>query len=223
MTDQQPRSLASSPLVEGYALGPFATNCYVVHVPPHPECWIIDASFQPARMIQRIREAELTPAVLILTHAHVDHIAGLDQVRAAFPGIQVWLHEAEADWLGDPSKNLSLGFGEPYATSPADRLLSGEEELELSGTKWQLHHTPGHSPGSITLHHADSSTAIVGDTLFAGSIGRFDFPTSDQGALFRSIREVLYSMPEETRVLPGHGPETTIGREKKSNPFVRPE
>lgn len=109
----------------------------------------------------------------------------------------------------------------PVTTPGPDRTLEGGEELTLAGTTWRVLHTPGHSPGGITLVHDASNTAIVGDTLFAGSVGRSDFPTSDPDALVRSIRDTLYALPDDTRVLPGHGPATTIGREKRSNPFVR--
>lgn len=207
--------------VESFSLGPFATNCSIVSVEGHGGCWIIDASFEPRRLIERIVARGLKPEVLILTHAHIDHIAGIDDVRRAFPGIPVWQHRDEASWLGDAVLNLSEPFGEPYTTRAADRLLDGGEALTLGGTSWRVLHTPGHSPGGITLWCEAASLAIVGDTLFNGSIGRYDFPTSDGRQLARSIREVLYAMPDETRVYCGHGPSTQIGWEKRSNPFVK--
>lgn len=224
--------------VEGFTLGPFSTNCYVVHAPPDRECWIVDASFSPSPMIERVRRLGLRPSLVILTHAHVDHIAGLDEVRRAFAsppegqggGPLVAIHEAEAGFLEEPMLNLSGQYGVPFSTGGPDRALRGGQRLELGGTRWNVLHTPGHSPGGITLFWEGGSedeggeaapAAIVGDTLFAGSIGRADFPTSDEAALHRSIREVLYRLPDRTRVYSGHGPATTIGREKKSNPFVR--
>jgi len=213
----------ATPEIETFTLGPFATNCYVVSVEGSADraCWIVDASFGPGVMVDWVRERGLKPAALILTHAHADHIAGVEEVRAAFPGIEVMLHRAEAAFLGDPVLNLSAGFPPSVRCGSAERLLEGGEALELSGTHWRVLHTPGHSPGGLTLVHDGSGTALVGDTLFFGSVGRHDFPTSDEAALVRSIREVLYRLPESTRVFPGHGPPTDIGREKRVNQFVR--
>ncbi len=211
----------ASPLIEAFTLGPFATNCYVVRAPGTDECWIVDAGFSPGDMIESIRRHELRPSRIILTHAHADHIAGLSEVRAAFQGVPVLLHEQEREWLENPTLNLSASFGEPCTTAPPDELLRGGETFELGEARFEILFTPGHSPGGITLHCPDAGAAIVGDTLFAESIGRYDFPTSNGDDLFRSIREVLYAMPGETRVHPGHGPPTTIAHEREHNPFVR--
>lgn len=210
--------------VECFALGPFATNCYVVHeagAVPGAGCWIVDASFAPGPMIQRVRALGLRPELFVLTHAHLDHIAGLDELREAFPGVQAIIHESEKLFLEDPELNLSAGYGFPVSVRAAEKTLHGGETLTLGESSWKVLHTPGHSPGGITLYCAAAGIALVGDTLFRESIGRYDFPTSDEAELMKSIREVLYRLPDETRVLPGHGPETTIGHEKRGNPFVR--
>jgi len=201
-------------------LGPFATNCYIVRVEGSPGCWIVDAGYEPAELIDRVRDLGLTPRAVILTHAHPDHIAGVREVLAAFPGTPIMVHRAERDWLIDPDLNLSTVIGSPVTAPKADRLLDGGEELELDGTHWRVLHTPGHSPGGITLYNASENAALVGDTLFNRSVGRTDFPGSDPPTLVRSIRETLYALPPRTRVLPGHGTETTIGEEMASNPFV---
>lgn len=216
-------TVTAIPLIEGYALGPFGTNCYIVHVPPHPDCWIVDASFSPGPMIERIRQQHLNPTHILLTHAHGDHIAGLNELRAAFPGAKVLMHRDEADWLGDPVLNLSAGFGPPVTSGPADALLDGGETLKLAGTEWKVFHTPGHSPGGLTFYNAAAKAALVGDVLFEESVGRYDFPTSNERHLRRSITETLYKLPDETRVYAGHGRPTTIGHEKRCNPFVRAE
>ncbi|HPO93358.1 MAG TPA: MBL fold metallo-hydrolase [Phycisphaerales bacterium] len=219
------RDPTRSPRIHGFCLGPFGTNCYVVEAEPEAggerPCWIVDASFEPGELIEHVRRQGLTLRAVVLTHAHVDHIAGLLEVRRAFPGVPIWIHRAERGWLTDPMANLSGLFGMPVTGPAPDRLLDDGDELTLGSTTWRVLHTPGHSPGGITLYHEPSRQALVGDTLFLGSIGRYDFPSSDGATLERSIRERLYSLPEDTQVYPGHGPPTTIGRERKNNPYVR--
>lgn len=216
-----PEQASHSPKIRGFPLGPFETNCYVLWHNDDPTCWIVDASYEPQEMIDFIRGDGLRPAAIVLTHAHCDHMAGIYDVLRAFPGLPVWVHEAEREWLQDPLLNLSMMTGIPATAPEASRLLREGDVLELSGQKWRVIHTPGHSPGGISLYHEPSRTAIVGDALFAGSIGRTDFPGSDHEMLVRSIQQKLYRLPPETRIYPGHGPESTIGREMKSNPFVR--
>ncbi|MBY0262961.1 MAG: MBL fold metallo-hydrolase, partial [Phycisphaerales bacterium] len=195
------------PEIAAFTLGPFATNCYVVEPPDSPKegeartCWIVDASFEPGRLLKHVADRGLKPAALILTHAHVDHIAGVRDVLAAYPGLEVMIHEAEAEWLGDPVLNLSAAMGVGVTAPAAARLLRGDETLTLGSTAWSVVHTPGHSPGGIALIHDESRTAIVGDALFAGSVGRTDFPGSDPDVLARSIRERLYTLPDDTRVV----------------------
>ncbi|MBL8747394.1 MAG: MBL fold metallo-hydrolase [Phycisphaerae bacterium] len=207
--------------VECFPLGPFSTNCYVVSETGSAACWIVDASFTPGLLADYVREAGLRPELIVLTHAHLDHIAGLDELREAFPGVPAVIHEAEKNFLEDAALNLSAGYGFPVSVRAAERTVKGGETLTLGESSWRVLHTPGHSPGGITLYCAEAGIALVGDTLFHESVGRFDFPTASERDLKRSIREVLYRLPDETRVLPGHGAETTIGHEKRENPFVR--
>lgn len=210
-----------TPIIQRFELGPYLTNCYLATVPGHAGCWIIDASFEPGPIIDAVRDQGLHPELLVLTHAHIDHIAGVDEVRSAFADLPVVIHEAERDWLDDPGLNLSALAGMPVTASGLSRTLAHGDELTLGPTTWQVRHTPGHSPGGITLWHEASGQALVGDALFAGSIGRTDFPGSDFDTLARAIRTQLYTLPEQTRVYPGHGDPTTIGREALTNPFVR--
>ena len=218
-------STTHSPGIECFTLGPYETNCYVVTPSPNAgkgqPCWIVDASFEPEPIIEFIRERLLCPEALILTHTHIDHIAGVREVLAAFPGLPLAVHIDEREWLTDPFLNLSAMSGMPVTTPEPNRVLREGDELTLGDTKWRVLHTPGHSPGGITLYHEPSGTAIVGDSLFSGSIGRTDFPGGDHATLERSIRQKLYTMPGGVRIYPGHGPESTIEQERRSNPFVR--
>jgi glyoxylase-like metal-dependent hydrolase (beta-lactamase superfamily II) len=203
-----------------FALGEWMTNCYVVHVGDSSTCWIIDAGFEPRPLIDYVLEHNLTPRQIILTHAHVDHIAGLAEVRDVWPDIPILLHGDEHEFLGDPALNLSAFLAVPITAPPATATLSHGDTRSLDGIDFQVRHTPGHSPGGVTLYQPESAVAIVGDTLFASSIGRSDFPTSNGRTLMQSIREQLMTLPDETSALPGHGPATTIGAERRGNPFL---
>jgi glyoxylase-like metal-dependent hydrolase (beta-lactamase superfamily II) len=170
--------------------------------------------------LECVQDHGLRPQALILTHTHVDHIAGVREVLAAFPGLGLLVHPAEKEWLWDPMLNLSAMSGEPITTPEATGYVNEGDVSALGETSWRILHTPGHSPGGITIYHEPSGTALVGDSLFAGSIGRTDFPGGDLATLERSIREKLYTLPDSVTVYPGHGPRTTIGRERKTNPYV---
>jgi hydroxyacylglutathione hydrolase len=216
----------SKPVIEQFPLGGFQTNCYVVRIPGEAgaagePCWVIDPGEDPRRVIEHLRSARLQPSHILLTHAHADHIAGLDAVSAAFPQAKVLLHSAEHAFLEDPQLNLSAFIGMPISVRGADGALADGDRLRLGSTEWRVLHTPGHSPGSVTLVCDAAGEALVGDTLFAGSIGRVDFPTSNPSHMHRSLHEVLMTLPDPVRVHPGHGPSTTIGAERRSNPWLQ--
>jgi glyoxylase-like metal-dependent hydrolase (beta-lactamase superfamily II) len=163
----------------------------------------------------------LVAEAILLTHAHADHIAGLEQVRGAFPDAPVLAHRAEQEFYGDPQLNLSAFVGAPFTARQPTQWIDHQESLSLNGTSWRVLHTPGHSPGGLTFVCDSAGTAIVGDTLFAGSIGRVDFPTSDPVQMENSLNQVLMVLPDQVVVHPGHGPSTTIGQERRGNPWLR--
>jgi hydroxyacylglutathione hydrolase len=217
--------------VESATLGPFATNCYVVWADaPAAEgakrpAWIIDAGMGPLPLLRAVRAHNLLVEKLILTHAHIDHIAGvrevLDTLSTSQARPRLLIHAAEERWLTDPVLNLSTELGLPTTTPPADDLLQHSNTLRLGALDFTVLHTPGHSPGGISLHCAQAGVVFAGDALFAGSIGRTDFPGCSFEDLERSIRARLYTLPDRTKVYCGHGLATTIGAEKTGNPYVR--
>ena len=219
----EPNPSIDAPLIDAFCLGPYQTNCYIVHgeTPDRqPSCWVADFSFEIGSLITRLDDRSLTPEALVLTHAHVDHIAGLGETKRRFPDAPILIHEAEKDWLTDAFLNLSGLTPTPVTTPPADRLLADGDELTLAGRSWRVMHTPGHSPGSVSLYAEEAGVCICGDAIFKGSVGRTDFPGCSFAELERSIREKLYALPDDTVLLPGHGPATTVGDEKRTNPFV---
>jgi len=204
--------------ITSFALGDYQTNCHVVT--DGDDCWVVDCGYAPEPLIEHILREDLRPSSILLTHCHADHIAGLDQLRETIGNVPVYCHPIEKDWNMDPTFNLSGFAGTPITVTPPDGYIEEGDELTLGSSSWRILHTPGHSPGSICFIHDESNQAIVGDTLFAGSIGRHDFPTSKVEDLRHSIQTVLMSLPDEMHIYPGHGPSSTIGQERITNPFV---
>lgn len=208
--------------VRSVAPGPYATNCYLVEAlaDAGSASWVIDSGFEPEHLLRLIGDAEATPSALILTHAHIDHIAGVSAVRSRYPSLPIWIHRDEAAWLNDPELNLSVFSGNPTTAPGPNRELDHGEVLTLGTTSWEVRHVPGHSPGSIALVCVEHSVAIVGDAIFNGSVGRTDFPGCSMQVLERSIRTQLYTLSDGVSLFPGHGPPTTVGNERANNPFV---
>lgn len=201
----------------------YMENGYTVYFRAGGPVWVIDPGLPPQgrQILRHIRESNLGPATIVLTHAHPDHIAGVDEVRNALGAIPVYLAREEWPMLSDPIQNLSALSGQPIVTQVRDPIdLPHGSSLDLDGSTWKVFDVSGHSPGGRALYCAEQGIAIVGDALFAGSVGRVDFPNSNGAKLIRNIRENLLTLPDETRILSGHGPETTIGRERRSNPFL---
>jgi glyoxylase-like metal-dependent hydrolase (beta-lactamase superfamily II) len=201
---------------------PFAENTYVIWRRGHSEALVIDPGLEPELIFDFLAESGLTPAVVLNTHGHADHIAGNQAFKQAYPQAPLIIGANEVRLLRDPQANLSAPFGFAIVSPPADRVVREGDVLEAAGVRLEVLDVPGHSPGHVVyLCREDPVVVFGGDVLFHEGIGRDDFPGSDGELLRMGIREKLYTLPETTIVYPGHGPPTTIGHETRANPFVR--
>ena len=198
--------------------GAFAENCYLLADAATREAVVIDPGEETPLFLSRLKTEGWTPTAIWLTHAHLDHVTGVAAVKAA-TGAPVLLHPADRPLYDAVPRQAALfGLSAEAPPEPDGELAEGQQ-LAVGGCRFQVLHTPGHTPGHVTF--VGHALAFDGDVLFAGSIGRTDLPGGDSDALVRSIRRRLYTLPDETVVFPGHGPATTIGEEKRTNPFVR--
>ncbi|MEM3745732.1 MAG: MBL fold metallo-hydrolase [Candidatus Bathyarchaeia archaeon] len=203
-------------------VGPLSTNCYILICEETRESAIIDPGFNKIDeelVLEKIREQKLTVKYIVNTHGHLDHISGNKRVKEE-TNASIAVHYYDADMLTDPKKNLSWMLGLNIISPPPDLMLRDGDKLRVGQLEVEVLHTPGHTPGSISLYLEDEGVVFTGDTLFAGSIGRTDLPGSSYEKIISSIREKLFGLPDETRVYPGHGPETTIGLERRENMFL---
>jgi hydroxyacylglutathione hydrolase len=208
--------------IDRLILGAFETNCYVVRQDESAtECLLIDTGLDGSDLVAFLEGHQLTPVAVVLTHGHADHVVGLAALRQRYPGIKVFIHQLDAPLLADPDANLSGLAGLTFATEPADVLLRDGDVIEEAGIRLRVLHTPGHTLGGICLYAEPEALVFAGDTLFADSVGRTDFPGGDMDQLIESIQTKLFTLPDNTAVYPGHGMRTTIGREKRANPFLQ--
>jgi glyoxylase-like metal-dependent hydrolase (beta-lactamase superfamily II) len=203
---------------------PFQENTYVVWLPDRSEALVIDPGLEPDLILDFLEENGLTAAAILNTHGHADHIAGNEALKEAFPAAPLIIGANEESLLTDTSANLSAPFGIPVTSPPAERLVREGDVVEAAGIRLEVLDVPGHSAGHVVfLCRSVPPIVFGGDVLFRGSIGRSDFPYSDLNLLVEGIRSKLYTLPPDTVVYPGHGPVTTVGYEKESNPYVRGE
>jgi glyoxylase-like metal-dependent hydrolase (beta-lactamase superfamily II) len=213
--------MAQNPRIDVIVSSPFMQNTLVVSAPDGGSCLVVDPGFEPQRIISQIGRRALNPCMILLTHGHVDHIAGNAALRERWPDLPIAIGAKDAVMLEDPLANLSGLSGFDVVSPAADRLLADGDRILAAGLELLVREIPGHSPGHVVYLMTEAQPMVVlgGDVLFQGSIGRTDFPGGDHALLVSGIREKLFSLPDDTIVYPGHGEPTTIGAERASNPF----
>ena len=222
-------------LIAGFPAGPWGTNCFVVATGPGQECVVIDPGKDAMPGVDEVvREHRLNPVAVLVTHGHLDHMWSVTPVCEA-RDVPAYIHPADRHLLADPMAGISgdtrlmfeqMTGGRPQFAEPNDvRALDDQVDVDLAGLRFHVRHAPGHTPGStVFLTDPDGEVPPVmvsGDLLFAGSIGRTDLPGGDHAAMLASLSRVVLPQPDEMLVLPGHGETTTIGAERRSNPFLQ--
>lgn len=207
--------------IEPVESAPFSQVAYVAWRKGGTEALVVDPGFDPEAILDILNRNQLRLAAILNTHGHADHIAGNAAMKRAFPDAPLIIGRNEAHLLEDAEANLSRPFGLALTSPKADRLVDDGERIEVAGMTFEIREIPGHSPGSVVFVCQDVDPPIVfgGDVLFSGSVGRFDLGGNPQ-QLFSGIKAKLFTLPEAAVVFPGHGPPTTVGKEKRSNPFV---
>lgn len=221
-------------LIAGFPAGPWGTNCYVVATGPGAECVVVDPGKDAAPGVEQVvGEHRLKPVAVLLTHGHVDHMWSVTPVAGTYDAT-AWIHPHDRHLLADPMAGMSpetaaMMLGGRHAFTEPERVeeLADGRRLELAGLELVVDHTPGHTEGSVTFRtpHDDAAVDVSqvmfsGDLLFAGSIGRTDLPGGDHPTMLRSLRDKVLTLPDDIAVLPGHGEQTSIGRERATNPFL---
>ncbi|MCL1804397.1 MAG: MBL fold metallo-hydrolase [Clostridiales bacterium] len=201
-------------------VGMLGANCYILSEPEAPECFMIDPGGEAHIIINRLDSLGIKPKYILITHGHPDHIEAIDELREAWPEARVMIHEGDMKTLTSIDRRFPTPQWAKEGAGGVDFYREGEE-IRCGGMSLRPVFTPGHSPGGVCLINDEENCAFTGDTLFNGSVGRSDFPGGNYPDLEASIRQKLYRLPRDMKVFPGHGQDTTIGREMESNPFIR--
>ena len=200
-------------------LGAYGTNCYIAHNEADNTCLVTDPGDEGEKLKEILESHNFKVKGILLTHGHSDHIGAVQTLVDAYH-VPVYIHKGDAEHLESAEVNLSARSGRPITVQVDDvRYVKEGDTIPLGDTVFTVIETPGHTPGGVCYY--TEGTLLAGDTLFQGSVGRTDFPNGDFELLSKGIKEKLYTLPDDTKVYPGHGPETTIGEEKQHNPFVR--
>jgi len=204
-------------ILETVCVGSFQVNCYILASDIDSQSIIIDPGDEENKIRHVLEKYRLKPAFIINTHAHIDHIGCNDKFN-----VPVYIHQKDLPLLKDPQLNLSSFLMSSYSIKSKIKTLEDKENIQLEKIELEVIHTPGHTPGGISLlmKKPDNKILFSGDTLFCQGIGRTDFPGADESLLIKSIKEKLFQLADDTVVYPGHGPSSTIGEEKKNNPFL---
>jgi glyoxylase-like metal-dependent hydrolase (beta-lactamase superfamily II) len=199
-------------------VGNIGTNCYIIYCEDTHKAAVIDPGGNHEEILSIIESEKLDVEYIINTHGHADHIAANGKIKQATRA-NILIHADDEDMLTDAQKNLSLFMGKEILSPPADHLLHNNEQISIGNITLEIMHTPGHTPGGICLKYGN--TVFSGDTLFSESIGRTDFPGGSYSQLINSVKNKLMILPDDVIILPGHGPDTNIGWERKYNPFIQ--
>lgn len=205
-------------IITGIPVGEVGTNCYLLKREDCEECILIDPGADADRIVKLVEKHEAKVVAIFLTHGHYDHMMAIDELRERY-GVKVYVSENDRELMSDARMNFSMFVGRNISRVP-DLFIEDNEELQFAGIKLLAIATPGHTAGSMCFYIKDENVLISGDTLFRASVGRTDLPTGDHKVLIESIKSRLMTLPDDTKVLPGHGFSTTIGYERENNMFI---